>query len=170
LSTTSKKTAARKIEEVRKTGENTEFNRFSMFIPCATIALQELLEVQMNTLKMRLGLIALMVCVSLLMGAAQDTKEKETSRITRYGVTGCLQEGHDVNEYQLIAENAKWDLKSDKVRLADHVGQKVKVNGVISNQPFHGMKEDLKAEVRKKPTETGDLTVTNLEMVSDTCN
>jgi hypothetical protein len=141
-----------------------------MFIPCAKIALQELLEVpQMNTLKMGLGLIALLVCVSLLLrGAAQDTKD--TSRITRYGVTGCLQEGHDVNEYQLIAENAKWDLKSDDVRLADHVAHKVKVDGVVSNQPFHGMKEDLKAEVRKKPTETGDLTVANLEMVSDSCN
>ena len=78
----------------------------------------------MNTLKMGLGLTALLVCVSLLLtGAAQDTKD--TSRITRYGVTGCLQEGHHVNEYQLIAENAQWDLKSDDVRLADHVGHKV---------------------------------------------
>lgn len=142
-----------------------------MFAPCAKIALQELLEVsKMNILKMGLGLIALLVCVSLLfMGAGQDTKD--TSQITRYGVTGCLQEGHDVNKYQLIAENAKWNLKSsDDIRLADHVGHKVKVNGVVSNQPFHGMKEDLKAEVSKKPTETGVLTVTNLEMVSDSCN
>jgi len=121
----------------------------------------------MNTLK--LGLNALLVCVSvLLMGAAQDTKD--TSQITRYGVTGCLQEGHDANEYHLIAENAKWDLKSGDVRLADHVGHKVKVNGVVSNQPFHGMKEDLKAEVKKNPIETGVLTVTNLEMISDSCN
>ena len=56
------------------------------------------------------------------------------------------------------------------MRLAAHVGDKVKVNGVVSNQPFHGMKEDLKAEVQKKPTETGVLTVTNLETVSDGCN
>jgi hypothetical protein len=120
----------------------------------------------MNNLKMGLGLIAFLVCGSLLLiGAAQDT-----SRITRYGVTGCLQEGHDVNKYQLIAENAKWNLKSDDVRLADHVGHKVKVNGVVSNQPLHGMKEDLKAEVGKNPTETGVLTVTNLEVVSDRCN
>ena len=123
----------------------------------------------MNTLKMGLGLIALLLCVSLLfMGAAEDTKD--TSQITRYGVTGCLQEGRGVNQYQLIAENAKWDLKSDDVRLAGHVGRKVKVNGVVSNQPFHGMKEDLKAEVNKNPTETGVLTVTNLEVVSDGCN
>jgi hypothetical protein len=75
------------------------------------------------------------------MGAAQDT-----SQITRY-VTGWLQMGRDANEYHLIAENAKWHLKSDDIRLADHVGHKVKVAGVVSNQPFHGMKEDLKAEV-----------------------
>ena len=123
----------------------------------------------MNNLKMGLGVIALLVCVCLLvMGAAQDTKD--TSQITRYGVIGCLQEGHAAYEYHLIAENAKWRLKSDNVRLADHVGHKVKVNGVVSNQPFHGMKEDLKAEVGKNPTETGVLTVTNLEMVSNSCN
>ena len=122
----------------------------------------------MNNLKVRLGFIALLVCVSLLLlGAAQDTKD--TSQTTRY-VTGCLQKGHDADEYHLIAENAKWHLKSDNVRLADHVGHKVKVAGVLSNQPYHGMKEDLKAEVEKKPTETGVLTVTNLEIVSDSCN
>jgi hypothetical protein len=122
----------------------------------------------MNNLKVGLGLIALLVCVSLLlMGAAQDTED--TSQATRY-ITGCLQKGHDANEYHLIAENAMWHLKSDNVRLADHVGHKVKVAGAVSNQPFHGMKEDLKAEVKKNPTETGVLTVTNLEMVSDSCN
>ena len=48
----------------------------------------------MNNLKMGLGLVALLLCVSLLlMGVAQETKD--TSQITRYGVTGCLQEGRD---------------------------------------------------------------------------
>ena len=122
----------------------------------------------MSNLKLGLGLIALLACVSLLpMSAAQDTKD--TSQATRY-VTGCLQKGHDANEYHLIAENAKWHLKSDNVTLADQVGHKVKVAGVVSNQPFHGMKEDLKAEVKNNPTETGVLTVTNLEIVSDSCN
>jgi hypothetical protein len=122
----------------------------------------------MNNLKMGLGLSALLVCGSLLlMGAVQDTKD--TSQMTRY-LTGCLQEGHNANEYHLIAENANWHLKSDNVRLADHVGHRVKVAGAVSNQPFHSMKEDLKAEVNKNPTETGVLTVTNLEMVSDNCN
>lgn len=122
----------------------------------------------MNNLKLGLGLIALLVSMSLpIVGAAQDTND--TSKVTRY-VIGCLQTGQDVNEYHLIAENAKWHLKSDNLRLADHVGHKVKVAGVVSNQPFHGMKEDLKAAVKKDPTETGVLTVTNLEIISDSCN
>ena len=122
----------------------------------------------MNSPRMALGLVALLVCMSsFLMGAAQDTQDK--SRITRT-VAGCIQKGHDANEYDLIAENAKWHLKSDGVTLADHVGQKVKVDGVVSNAAFHGMKEDLKAEVEKSPTETGVLTVTNLEMFSLSCN
>lgn len=122
----------------------------------------------MNNLKLGFGLIALTVCVSLLlMGAAQDTND--TSKPTRY-LTGCLQQDHDASEYQLIAENSKWHLKSDTVTLADHVGQKVKIAGVVSDQPFHGMKEDLKAAVKTNPTETGALTVTNLEIVSNSCN
>jgi hypothetical protein len=40
---------------------------------------------------------------------------------------------------------------------------------------MHGMKEDAKAEARehgveKESTEHGHITVTNLSMVSDTCN
>ena len=122
----------------------------------------------MINLKIRLGLVALLVCVSmLLISTAQDTND--TSKLTRY-VTGCLQQGHNADEYQLIAENAKWHLRSDSFRLEDYVGQEVKVAGVVSNQPYHGMKEDLKAAVGIKPTETGVLTVTNLEIVSNSCN
>ena len=122
----------------------------------------------MNTLKTGLIFTSVVLGMSLLsMGAAQDTQD--TDKTTRY-LTGCLQKGPNTDDFDLIAENAKWHLKSDNVRLAEHVGHKVKVAGAVSNQPFHGMKEDLKAEVEKNPTETGVLTVTNLEIVSDRCN
>ena len=122
----------------------------------------------MNSLGTRLGLVALLIGVCApVMGAAQDTND--ASKTTRY-ITGCLQPGRDANEYQLIAENAKWHLKSDTVRLEDYVGHQIKVAGVVSNQPYHGMKEDLKAAVEKNPTETGVLTVTNLNIVSSSCN
>ena len=97
----------------------------------------------MNNL--RVVFAALLMCLSMLLaGAAQDTND--TSKATRY-VTGCLQQGHNADEYQLNAENAKWQLKSENFRLEDYVGQEVKVAGVVSNQPYHGMKEDLKAAV-----------------------
>ena len=122
----------------------------------------------MNNPKMALGLFVLLLCVGTFhISAAQNTND--TSKTTRY-LTGCLQRGQNANEYQLIAENAKWHLKSDKVRLEDYVGQEIKVAGVVSNQPYHGMKEDLKAAVEKNPTETGLLSVTNLEIVSDNCS
>jgi hypothetical protein len=122
----------------------------------------------MNNPKLRLGFVALLVYVSmLLISTAQDTND--TSKLTRY-VTGCLQQGRNADEYQLIAENAKWHLRSDSFRLEGYVGQEVKVAGVVSNQPYHGMKEDLKAAVGKSSTETGVLTVTNLEVVSNSCN
>src|SRR5215471_1325910 len=123
---------------------------------------------QMNNLKIRLGLVAFLVCgCMLLVSTAQDAND--TSKLTRY-VTGCIQQGHNADEYQLIAENAKWHLRSDNFTLEEYVGQEVKVAGVVSNQPYHGMKEDLKAAVEKNPTETGVLTVTNLEIVSKSCN
>jgi len=122
----------------------------------------------MNNLTIKLGLVAFLVCVGvLLMAAAQDTND--TDKTTRY-VTGCVQQGQKANDYHLITENAKWHLKGDSLRLADYVGHKVKVAGAVSNQPFHGMKEDLKGEVEKNPVETGVLTVTNLEIMSNSCN
>ena len=122
----------------------------------------------MERLKITLCFVALLVCVGTpLMGAAQDTND--TSKMTRY-LTGCLQQGHNSNEYQLTAENAKWHLKSDSISLKDHVGQEVKVDGLVPNQPYHGMKEDLKAAVEKKPIETGVLIVMNLEIVGKICN
>lgn len=124
----------------------------------------------MNNLKIhiRLGLVAFLVCACmLLISTAQDTND--ASKLTRY-VTGCVRQGHNIDEYLLITENAKWHLRSDSFRLEDYVGQEVKIDGVVSNQPYHGMKEDLKAAVGKSATETGALTVTNLEIVSNSCH
>lgn len=121
----------------------------------------------MNNLKLGLGVGLLVSASVLLMGAAQDANDP--GNLTRY-VTGCLQQGHNANEYDLIAENAKWHLKSDDISLAGHVGQEVKVSGMVSNQPYHAMKQDLKAAVEKNPTETGVLTVTDLDIVRNRCN
>ncbi len=107
------------------------------------------------------------------LATAQDTT-KTTHKKTRT-LSGCLQKGDDANEYRLTtAKGGTWEIKSDSIKLGDHVGHTVTITGVVSNAEMHGMKEDAKAEskehgVDKDSTEHGHMAVTNLKMVSDSC-
>lgn len=91
-------------------------------------------------------------------------------------LTGCIQKGEDMNEYQLLGQDGStWELKSDAVDLASHVGHTVTVTGAVAHPTMHGMKEDAKKEAQehgmdKSATEHGHLTVTNLSMVSSSCS
>jgi hypothetical protein len=125
-------------------------------------------------LKIAITVVALFVFASTAgLAMAQDTT-KTTQKKTRT-LTGCLQKGDDANEYQLTtAKGATWEIKSDTVKLGDHVAHTVTITGVVSNATLHGAKEDAKAEAKehgmdKHSTEHGHMTVTDLNMVSDTC-
>ena len=126
-------------------------------------------------LKIVTGLIALFVFAGAAgLATAQDTT-KTTHKKTRT-LTGCLQKGESANEYNLTAKDGgTWEIKSDSVKLDEHVGHTVKVTGVVPNAMAHGMKEDTKEEMKehgmdKSATEQGHLTVTDLTMVGDTCS
>jgi hypothetical protein len=127
---------------------------------------------------MNLKMVAWIIAVFMFAGAAgmataQDTT-KTTHKKTRT-LTGCLQKGEDANEYNFTAKNGgTWEIKSDSVKLDEHVGHMVKIVGVVSNATAHGMKEDVKEEMKehgmdKHTAERGHMTVTNLTMVSETC-
>ena len=126
----------------------------------------------MMDLKIVTGVIALFMFAGAA-GLATDTT-KTTHKKTRT-LTGCLQKGEDANEYNFTAKGGgTWEVKSDTVRLGEHVGHTVKIVGVVANATEHGMKEDVKGEMKehgmdKHATEHGHMTVTNLTMVSDTC-
>ena len=82
------------------------------------------------------------------LAAAQDTKET-THKKTRT-LTGCLQKGDDAKEFDLTTgKGGTWEIKSDSVDLAPHVGHTVTVIGVVSNAAMHGVKEDAKAEAKE---------------------
>lgn len=71
-------------------------------------------------------------------------------------------------------DGSTWDVKSDQVALADHVGHTVTIKGVVSNVTMHNMKEEAKdtaasAGMKKEISEHGDLDVTSLKMVSSSC-
>jgi len=113
--------------------------------------------------------LALMSCS---VWAQTNEPKKETHKNTRT-VTGCMQK--DGDEYQVtVKDGSTWEVKSDSLDLAKHVGHTVTVIGAVSNAALHGAKEDTKTEARehgidKNSTEHGHMTVTNLKMVSGSC-
>jgi hypothetical protein len=125
--------------------------------------------------KITMAFLALfMFAATAGLATAQDTT-KTTHKKTRT-LTGCLQRGDDANEYRLTtAKGGTWEIKSDSLKLGDHVGHTVTIIGVVSNATLHGAKEDAKAEAKehgvdKDSTEHGHMTVTDLKMVSDSCS
>jgi hypothetical protein len=128
----------------------------------------------MMNLKIAVAAIALFMFLGAAgQATAQDTA-KTTHKKTRT-LTGCLQKGEDANEYYFTSKDSgTWELKSDTVKLDEHVGHTVTITGVVSNAKAHAMKEDTKDEMQehgmdKNATEHGHMTVTDLTMVSDTC-
>jgi len=126
-------------------------------------------------LNVGIGLIAVLIFACTVGRiTAQDTT-KPTHKKTRT-LSGCLQKGEDANEYNLTTKSGgTWEIKSDSVKLEEHVGHAVTVTGVVSHPKEHAMKEDAKEEMKehgmdKDAKEHGHMTVTNLTMVSDTCS
>lgn len=128
---------------------------------------------------MKLKLTAACIGLFIMVGtsqfsSAQDDAKKTTHKKVRT-VTGCLQKTDDANEYRLTTKaGGTWEIKSDSVKMAPHVGHTVTVTGVVPDATLHGLKEDTKAEARehgidKDSTEHGHLTVTGLKMVSSSC-
>jgi len=117
--------------------------------------------------------IFLMFTGTARLATSQDAT-KTTHKKTRT-LTGCLQKAEDVKEYNLTTKDGgTWEVKSDSVKLAPHVGHTMTITGVVSNASLHGVKEDAKSEAKehgvdKGSTEHGHMTVTNAKMVSDSC-
>ena len=129
-------------------------------------------------LKIAAFVIGVFLCGSTArLASAQDETKNETKTTHKKvrTLTGCLQKGEGSNEYDLTAKDGgTWELASDAVKLAPHVGHTVTITGAVSNATAHGLKEDTKSEAKehgidKNSTEHGHITVTNLKMVSDSC-
>jgi hypothetical protein len=121
------------------------------------------------------GLVALLVFLGAFgITRAQDTTKKTTHENVRT-LTGCLQKGDSANEYLLTTKKGStWEIKSDSVNLGEHVGHTVTITGAVAHAKMHGMKEDAKEEAQehgmaKNATEHGHMTVTDLKMVSESC-
>ena len=102
--------------------------------------------------------------------ATQEKQEhKSTSHIKT--VTGCLQKGDEAGEFSITGEDGKtWELSSKSVKLDEHVGHQVTVTGSAHRESKAEEKKEGQMEKAGGKEEYGDLRVTDLKMVRETCN
>jgi hypothetical protein len=107
---------------------------------------------------------------------AQEDSSGSNDKSGTHTVTGCLHKGDQANHFQLRGKDgSSWDLTSANVSLADHVGHTVSVTGTIANATAHNMKEGTKSMahavgVKKDNSETGELKVSDVHTVSESCS
>ena len=108
---------------------------------------------------------------------AQETPAPATTAKPMHAktaVTGCLQKGDEADEFAITGKDGKtWELRSKTVKLADHVGHTVTVTGVRHHETKAEEAKEEKAEGKEskeaEAKEAGDLRVTGLKMVSESC-
>jgi hypothetical protein len=100
---------------------------------------------------------------------AQDAKPS-TPAGAQKTVTGCLQKGTQAGEVTLTATDGKvWDLSSDSVKLDEHIGHQVTVTGSATRETKAAEKKEGEVKNAAGKDEYGDLKITDLKMVSDSC-
>ena len=110
--------------------------------------------------KLTSGLLSGALAIPLMCGltAGIEAKSKNPkSNAQNMTVTGCLtQDANEKNEYLVKGEDGKtWGLKSQRIKLNQHLNHKVTVTGKVTK----GAHE----------SEAGDMNVSTLKMVSDSC-
>jgi hypothetical protein len=79
-------------------------------------------------------------------------------------VTGCLQKGDEPGE-----DGKTYGLRSKAVKLSQHLGHKVTITGTLRPESAEKEKGEAEEHEKKEAAEAGDIRVTDLKMVSDTC-
>ena len=100
-----------------------------------------------------------------------EAKSEAKENVT---ITGCLQKGDDPDKFSMIARDGKtWELHSTRLKLDEHIGHTVTVTGPRTYESKTQEKAEEKREGVVKASnkeEYGDLGVTSLKMVSQTCS
>ena len=85
-------------------------------------------------------------------------------------MTGCLQKGDDPDEFSITGEDGKtYGLRSSAADLSKHLGHKVTITGNLKAESYEKEKGEREEHEKKEAAEAGDIRVTNLKMVSDSC-
>ena len=98
--------------------------------------------------------------------AKQDSKAVKPAET----LTGCLTKGDQPGEVTLTAADGKtWDLRSDSVKLEEHIGHRVTATGTVTHETKAEEKKEGQMENAASKEAYGDLNVTDVKMVSETC-
>jgi hypothetical protein len=131
------------------------------------------MTIKLNRLLLCLVLVGLTASWAVAQDGTSDSKSKSDVRT----ITGCLSKGDSADEFLLAGtDGSTWEVRRSKsgVDLASHVGHVISATGVVSNAMAHNLKEDTKdaakdTGVKKDNTEHGHLKITDVQMVSDSC-
>jgi hypothetical protein len=133
--------------------------------------------VKMAKLASRRILILLVSLCPLVMhaqgNAAQDQKDKKVETPAPkplQNVTGCIRKGDETSVVFITGEDGKtWELRSSSVKLDRHIGHKVTVTGSTTLESKAEEKREEKVEKAAGKEDCGDLRVTSLKLISQTC-
>jgi hypothetical protein len=85
-------------------------------------------------------------------------------------VTGCLQKGTQPGEVSITGTDGKsYDLRSDSVKLDQHIGHQVTVTGTASPETKAEEKKEGQVEKASSKEAIANLSVTDVKMISETC-
>jgi hypothetical protein len=130
----------------------------------------------MTTKLNRLLMCLILASLTASWAVAQDQTSDSKSTDVRT-VTGCLTKGDSADEFLLTGnDDSTWEVRGSKsgVDLISHVGHTISATGVVSNATAHNLKEDAKdtakdTGMKKNNTEHGHLKITDVQMVSESC-
>ena len=122
----------------------------------------------MNRLVRMLVLTAVPLVFALCATPAGFAQAKSAAGNT--SVTGCLQKGDEPGEFSITGEDGKtYGLRSTAVNLSKHLGHKVTVTGKLKAESSEKEKAEKEEHEKNEAAEAGDIRVTTLKMVSDSC-
>ncbi len=97
--------------------------------------------------------------------SAQATQDAKT--VKPKTVTGCLTKGNQPGEVTLtVADGKTWDLRSDSVKLEEHIGHQVSATGTVTHEAKAEEKKEGQMENAASKEAYGDLNVTEVKMIS----
>lgn len=109
------------------------------------------------------GILSLALVACAAWSQSKESQEKKGKTLT---ITGCLAKGESAEEFAITQGGKKYGVKSTKIKLAEHLGHKVTVTGIITRAPGEGEEGEKEEE---GGGEYADVKVTSLKMISTSC-